>query len=188
MHEQSRNNIPRDSTTAGDLPTKERVSKGRGTKKLAPVRSAELLSLAAAALALSGGLLARWLASPKQPGHRTLGQITAAMNGSTALASAAGMIDAVRRDWTARRNRGVLSRFCACHVCLVCGLWMGSVRVVRALWRLLRWLKLKQIPSVFCDSLRIPLSHLLSSSLLCVLLPCNSLLHQPALFRHRHRP
>ena len=80
------------------------------------------------------------------------------------------------------------SRFCACHVCLVCGLWMGSVRVVRALWRLLRWLKLKQIPSVFCDPLRIPLSYLLSSSLLCVLLLCKSLLHQPALFRHRHRP
>ena len=97
-----------------------------------------LCSLAALSLFLGACWLAGWLALPclalpKQPGHRTLGQITAAMNGSTALASTAGMIDAVRRDWTARRNRGVLSRFCACHVCLVCGLWMRSVSVVRAL-------------------------------------------------------
>ena len=61
-----------------------------------------------------------------------LGQITAAMNGSASASlpfpfPAAGMIDSVRRDWTARRIAGC-SRFCACHVCLGCGLWMARPR------------------------------------------------------------
>lgn len=94
----------------------------------------------------------------------------------------------VRRDWTARDGIAGCSRFCACHVCLGCGLWHGPSAC--GLWRLLRWLCLNliQIPSVFCDSFRIPLSYLLSSTLPCVLLLRKSPLHQPALFRHRQRP
>lgn len=88
-------NLLGESTTAGDVPTKEGVSGilASGRRRLAPVRSAELLSLLWRCCRSFWGL-AGWLALPKQPGHRTLGQITAAMNGSTALASAAGMIDA----------------------------------------------------------------------------------------------
>lgn len=59
-HHQSLSNLVGESTTAGDLPTKEGVS---GTlafgrrRRLAPVRSAELLSCCCCS-ALSGGLLA----------------------------------------------------------------------------------------------------------------------------------
>jgi hypothetical protein len=94
----------------------------------------------------------------------------------------------VRRDWaTARRNRGVLSVLC---LSCVLGVWFMAWPVrVRALEAVaLACLNLIQIPSVFCDSFRIPLSYLLSSTLPCVLLLRNSPLHQPALFRHRQRP
>ena len=89
-------------------------------------------------------------------------------------------------DGIAGCSRGFAPVMCAwCVVEVVYG-WGPSAWC--ALWRLLRWLKLKQIPSVFCDSFRIPLSYLLSSTLPCVLLLRKSPLHQPALFRHRHRP
>ena len=64
---QSLSNLLGESTTAGDLPTKEGVSGilASGRRRLALARSAELLSLLWLLAALSGGLLAGWLALPR---------------------------------------------------------------------------------------------------------------------------
>lgn len=99
---------------------------------------------------------------------------------------AAGMIEAVRRDWTARRIAGCL-RFCACHVCLGCGLWMarprarfggccvGLAQVEANPQRLLRFLSHSPfLPTFF--------------HLAVCLATVQIALHQPALFRHRQRP
>ena len=65
--QQSPSNLADESTTAGDLPTKEGVSGilASGRRRLALARSAELLSLLWLLAALSGGLLAGWLALPR---------------------------------------------------------------------------------------------------------------------------
>ena len=178
---QSLSNLLGESTTAGDLPTKEGMSGSTLASRggLPPVSSAELLSC----LSLSGGLLAQaaglawtnyssdeWIYCPGLCGWH-----------DRCPSAATGPPDGI-----AGCSRGFAPVMCAwCVVEVVYG-WGPSAWC--ALWRLLRWLKSKQTPSVFCDSLRIPLSCLLSSTLLCVLMLCNSLLHQPALFRHRHRP
>jgi hypothetical protein len=176
------NNLARESTTAGDLPTKEGMSGSTlaSRRGLPPVSSAELLSC----LSLSGGLLAQaaGLAWTNYSSHEWICL--------PSLPLPCGWHDRCPFAVTGLPPDGIAGcfRFCACHVCLGCGLWHGPSAC--ALWRLLRWLCLNliQIPSVFCDSFRIPLSYLLSSTLPCVLLLRKSPLHQPALFRHRQRP
>ena len=75
-----------------------------------------------------------WLASPKQPGLCTLGQITAAMNGWIYCPALPGLC-----GWHDRMPSAVTgppvgiagcSRFCGCHVCAlgVCGLLMARPR------------------------------------------------------------
>jgi hypothetical protein len=145
---------------------------------LPPVSSAELLSC----LSLSGGLLAQaaglawtnyssdeWicLPSPSLPcGWHD--RSPSAVTGPPATES--------------RGALGFVLVMCAWGV--VYG-WPVRVRALEAV--ALACLNLIQIPSVFCDSFRIPLSYLLSSTLPCVLLLRKSPLHQPALFRHRQR-
>ena len=111
---QSLSNLAGESTTAGDLPTKEGVSgtlaSGR-RRRLAPVRSAELLSCCCCS--------SFWgLASPKQPGLCTLGQITAAMNGWISCPGLCGWHDRMPSAVTGPPvGIAGCSRFCGCHVC-----------------------------------------------------------------------
>lgn len=116
------NNLARESTTAGDLPTKEGMSGSTlaSRRGLPPVSSAELLFC----LSLSGGLLAQaaGLAWTNYSSHEWICL--------PSLPLPCGWHDRCPFAVTGLPPDGIAGcfRFCACHVCLGCGLWMARPR------------------------------------------------------------